>query len=159
MNSGKIGGIPKLKDTMLLVGWISALLIIAGSCWIITQPARSRFLIRAVNRALEQSGDIRRLVERSNSGTTGSLIMGSWFTISLARQASVNAAGNFEEGTKAFVFSFIGDGTFFPCAALVSAGGKVQEFIPLNRHGERVLRQISPGIIRLYTRRIEGAQS
>jgi len=147
MNNEK-SGIPALKSTLLLIAWIAAIMIIAGACWIFTQPVRQRFLVRAVNRVLEQSGDKRRLGEQFNSGPIGSLIMGSWYTLS-------------SEGgqAKAFVFSFIGEGTFFPCAAIVDSEGKVQEFIPLNSHGSRVLKSISPGIIKLYTKRIEGAGS
>ena len=147
MNNEK-SGIPALKSTMLLIAWITAIMIIAGACWIFTQPVRQRFLIRSVNRVLEQSGDKRRLGEQFNSGPIGSLIMGSWYPVTSG-----------EDQTKAFVFSFIGEGTFFPCAAIVDKEGKVQEFIPLNSHGSRVLKSISPGIIKLYTKRIEGAGS
>jgi len=70
---------------------------------------------------------------------------GSWFTMM--------------EGTtvrkKVIVFSFIGDGTFFPCAAVLAPDGTVEEFIPLNSHGEKVLKRITPGILRIYARRIE----
>ena len=148
----KIKGTPKLKDTMLLAGWILAILIIAGSTWAITQPVRNRFLIRAVNRVLEQSGDLRRLESRIPSGYGGSFISGTWYTITLARQSASS-----QSGERAFLFSFIGEGTFFPCAAIVNVDGKVVEFIPLNGHGERIMAQISPGILNLYTRRIEGA--
>jgi hypothetical protein len=176
--------IPQLKDTMILIGWIVALLIIAGTCWMLTEPLRDRFLIRAVNRVLEQSGDARRLGELSHSGASGTLgktaainepvgrsfqssfIIGSWYTMILARQPGGTLNGpsttdikDFSEGTKAFVFSFIGEGSFFPCAAVVLPDGKVKEFIPLSSHGERVLKKTSQGILNLYARRIEGAGS
>ena len=152
--------VPPLKDTMILFGWIASLIIIAGTCWTLTQPLRDRLLIRAVNRVLEQSGDVRALGELSSSSTSGSFIIGSWYTMTLARQPGrVAGTKDFLDGTKAFVFSFIGEGAFFPCAAVMLPNGKVDEFIPLSSHGERILKKISPGILRLYARRIEGAQS
>jgi hypothetical protein len=74
-----------------------------------------------------------------------------------ARQQGISGTSNFSEGTKAFVFSFIVEGTFFPCAAVIDPMGKVQEFIPLNIHGKKILDRISPGILKLYIMRIEGS--
>ena len=136
------------KDTMIFLGWIASILIIAGVFWFFTQPLRNRLMLRAVNRVLIQLGDSRRLAEESSPETGSSLLTGSWFVMTGA------SAG----GSKVVVFSFIGEGTFFPCAAVVSQDGKVREFIPLNSHGEKMLKRISPGILRIYTRRIEGAQ-
>jgi hypothetical protein len=58
--------------------------------------------------------------------------------------------------SRVFVFSFIGEGTFFPCIALIDKDGKVKGFIPLNSHGQRIISRISPEILRIYARRIEG---
>jgi len=144
-----------VRDTLKLFGWIGSILIVGGVCWALTQPVRSRFLMRAVNRVLEQSGDARRLVELS-SGGRGSSMIGSWYTMVKVWQQGTGA-DNFSEGTKVFVFSFIAEGTFFPCAAVIDPLGKVQEFIPLNTHGKKILDRISPGILKLYIRRIEGS--
>ena len=136
-----------IKDAMILFGWIAAMLVIAGVCWVLTQPVRNRFLVRAVNRVLAQSGDSRRLTGPVLSGGRGSLLSGSWF--------AMTGGGS----DRAFVFSFIGDGAFFPCAAIITQDGKVREFVPLNSYGERALKRVSPGILNIYTRRIEGAGS
>ena len=146
------------KDTIIFFAWIISLLLFAGACWMLTQPVRNHFLVLAVNRVLEQSGDTRRLEAQYVPGISGSFSIGTWYTMSLARQAGIYDSKNFSAGTKAFVFSFIGEGAFFPCAAVVSADGKVEEFIPLSSHGERVLKRISPGILRLYAMRIEGVK-
>jgi len=138
-----------LKDTMIFFGWIISILIIAGVCWFLTQPLRNRLMVRAVNRVLAQSGDSRRLTESLYSERRGSLLTGSWFTM-YDRSA---------EGKKVIVFSFIGDGTFFPCAAVMTRDGKLMEFIPLNSHGERILKRTPEGILNIYARRIEGAGS
>ena len=71
--------------------------------------------------------------------------MSSWYTIT-----------GQPDGKKAVVFTFIGEGFFFPCSAVVSSGGKVEEFIPLGSYSKKMLQQVSPGIIGIYVRRIEG---
>jgi len=145
-----------VMDAVKLFGWIVSILVIAGGCWILTQPVRDRYLMRAVNRVLEQYGDSRRLSELA-SGGGGSSIIGSWYIMIKGRQQGILGTDNFVEGTKAFVFTFIAEGTFFPCAAIINPEGKVKEFIPLNIHGKKMLDRISPGILKLYTKRIEGS--
>jgi len=153
--------VPQVKDVLMLVGWIAGLILIAALCWFLTQPVRSRFLRSAVNQVLEDSGDSRRLGEPDSPGMCGSIGMGTWYTMTeLSTKPDGNTGrGEFSEGTKAYIFTFIGEGTFFPCAAVVTPGGKVQEFIPLNSHGVKMLKLISPGILRIYAQRIEGDKS
>jgi len=143
-------------DAVKLFVWIGSILVIAGACWMLTQPVRDRYLMRAVNRVLEQYGDSRRLSELA-SGSGGSSIIGSWYIMIKGRQQGISGTDNFIEGTKAFVFTFIAEGTFFPCAAIVDPMGQVREFIPLNIHGKKILDRISPGILKLYIKRIEGS--
>jgi hypothetical protein len=158
----KISSLSKLLDSVIirdaikLFGWIGSILIAAGVCWMLTQPVRNRYLLRAVNRGLEQYGDSRRVAELS-SGRGGVSLIGSWYTMTKARQQGISGADDFSEGTKAFVFSFIAEGTFFPCVAVIDPEGKVKEFIPLNIHGKKMMDRISPGILKLYIRRIEGS--
>jgi len=148
------------RDTIKLFGWIASILIIAGLCWTLTQSVRNRFLTRAVNRVLEQYGDSRRLAELSSSvGRGGTSLIGSWHTMIKARQQGISNNDDFLDGTTAFVFSFIAEGTIFPCVAVVDPMGKVQEFIPLNTHGKKILDRISPGTLKLYIKRIEGSGS
>jgi len=146
--------VPHVKDAAIFLGWIAGLVLIAGLCWFFTQPVRNVFLQKAVNRVLEQSGDVRRLDAPLLIKSPGPF--GSWFSV--FEPPGRPAAGS-SEGTKAFVFSFIGGGFFFPCAAIVTPEGTVKEFIPLNKYGERMIKQVSPGILRIYARRIEGVQS
>ena len=131
------------KDTLIILAWIASILLIANICWFSTQALRYRLLIKSVNRVLIQSGDSRRIIESRER--RGSLLTGSWFT--MLDETPV--------GKRVLVFSFIVEGTFFPCAAVMTQDGKVEELIPLNSHGEKVLRRISPGILKIYTRRIE----
>jgi len=133
----------KLKDTGILAAWIAGLILIAGLCWFLTQPVRGRYLQVSVNLVLEQAGDSRRL----DSRITPSPGLGSWYSL---------RTGNNGTQEKIFIFPFIAEGTFFPCAAVLDSDGKLTEFIPLNKHGERVMKRISPGILGIYSRRIEG---
>ena len=136
--------IAALKDTAIFAGWIAGLLLIAGLVWFFTQPVRNNIVQNAVNHALEQSGDPRRLQAPLPSGNLASGVsrMGLWYDMG--------------GGYRVFVFAFIAEGTFFPAAAVLAPQGIVQEFIPLNNHAGRMFRRISPQILELYSRRIGG---
>jgi hypothetical protein len=146
------GSMNQAKGTAIFFAWISAILIFAAVFWVLTQPLRTRILVSAVNRVLEQSGDSRRLEEPSSSGGPGFFGMSTWFSMTNLERQTPGDTG------RAVVFSFIGEGTFFPCIAVLNPDGRVEEFIPLNSHGERVIRRISPGILNIYARRIEANQ-
>jgi hypothetical protein len=146
-----------LKEPVILLGWVAAILLIAALCWNFTQPLRNRFLINSINKVFELKGEGRRLRIQPLTRNSGLFVIGTLYNVTLTRQTSASSLSNYSDGQKALVFLFIGDGTFFPCVAMISPGGKVEEFIPLNKHGERIINQLSPGIIKLYTRRIEGA--
>ena len=160
------------RDLVLLLGWIFGLIFVAALCWFFTQPLRNNFLLNAVNRALEQSGDSRRLKELSSATISSGVPVaaeteksgfpgfGVWYSLAEFPEGASRSAetSSGAETSSALVFTFIGGGFFFPCIAVLSPEGKVEEFIALNSHGERLLSQISPGILKLYTRRIEGAK-
>ena len=158
------------KDAAILAGWIAGLILVAGLFWFFTQPVRNRILLSAVNQVLEQSGDSRMLGTPvpTKALRPGVSKVGSWYTMiertqvepPIRRRSGQSAAPEMPDPiARVFVFAFIGEGTFFPCAALVNLDGKTEGFIPLNKHGERMLNRVSPKIIELYTRRIEGAES
>jgi len=133
------------REATIFIAWIATLLVLAGIFWAFTLPARNNLLVKSVNRALEESGDSRRLETLSNNERTVSFGMSARFAVK-----------NTPEQQSAVVFTLIGEGTFFPCVALLNQDGKVAEFIPLNRHGERVMRRISPGLLKIFSGRIEG---
>ncbi|MDR0498071.1 MAG: hypothetical protein LBH42_10690 [Treponema sp.] len=155
MSTGSdIGGKHSVKDTAIFLGWIAAMILMGASCWILSQPFRTRSLVKAVNHVLEQSGDSRKLAIQSSSSAY--FVTGTLFAMAEGRLSS-SAAPSRQSGheAKVFIFSFIGDGTFFPCAAVMSPDGKVEEFIPLNSHGERIIKHLPPGLLNVYARRIE----
>ena len=143
--------IPKLKDAAIFIGWIGGLILIAGLAWFFTQPLRSRLLHRAVNRALEQSDNSFRLGEPVSPRLTRAGL-GSSFSM-----ADISGRRSFF-GSRVFVFTFVGEGFFFPCAAVLGPDGRVQEFIPLTSYGRRMMSRTSPEILRIHARRIEGAE-
>jgi hypothetical protein len=136
--------IPQFKDTAILCGWIGGLILIGCLCWFLTGSLRGDLLRNSVNRVLVQAGDARRL----EAPITASAIkpslgrIGTWFSMN--------------EGYRALVFTLIADGVFLPCVAIVDPLGKLEELIPLSPGGLKLLGRVSPGIIKLYTSRIEG---
>jgi hypothetical protein len=143
--------IPKLKDTAIFVGWIAGIVLIAALCWFLTQNLRSQFLLRSVNRALSQVegpkrfGELRAPIPVKDLGKDASRI-GSWFSL------------KDREGYKVLVFSLISGGNFLPCAAVINAGDKVEGIVPLNSHAAKFLEKVPPGVLEVYTSRIEGAK-
>jgi hypothetical protein len=134
-----------LKDTLIFAAWISGLLLIGGLSWFLTRPIRTNFLQESINRVLIRIGDYRRVEAPLNPSrrTLGSSPMGQWFRLK-DRKGSL------------LFFICIADGTLLPCAAILNGEGKVEEIIPLSSRGERTFSYVSPGIIKLYIKRIEG---
>jgi hypothetical protein len=130
-----------------LIGWIGGLLLIGGLCWFLSMPVRSRRLMRAVNQVLAGNGDPRRLdaVIPLPELAPEALRAGTWYNMAFSR-----------EGSRAVVFTFLGEGRFFPCAAEVNQEGKVEELIPLSGEGKRIFGELSPGSVQFYITRIEG---
>jgi len=142
--------VPHLKDTFIFIAWISGLLLIGGFSWFLTRPIRANLLQDSINRVLIRAGDSRRLEAplappRRTVGSSPPI--GHWFSLKVRE-------GALQE--RLFFFTLIADGTFLPCAAFVNSEGKVKEIMPLSSQGERALSLISPGILKLYIRRIEG---
>ena len=141
--------IPRLKDSSIFFVWILGLLLFSGLFWHLTGSVRSSFLKDSINRIFIRSGDERRLEAPVISGTkrpraSGPLsIQGYWYTLE-------------REENRLLFFILISNGNFIPCAAIVNPLGKVDDIISLSSRGKRTLDNIPPGIIRLYTRRIEG---
>jgi len=145
---------PRLKDTAILLGWIAGLVLLAGLLWFLTQPYRNQAFLKAINQVLEESGDARRFLEPLSPGIAGAFGVGAWYTVTggEARPGSAAPSGGF----RAYVFTFFGEGSFFPCAAIVNPEGKIVEFVPLNSHGKRMIKMISSGVLKIYEQRIEG---
>jgi hypothetical protein len=149
---------PRTRNTMILAGWIAALILVAGVAWFLTQPLRSSLMLTAVNQVLAQAGDERRLQGPLASAVidTNSPRIGFWYTMT--------------DGARAFVFLFIADGTFFPALAVLTQSPLAPEaapfalpppmvqFVPLSNHGARALERVCYTVLEIYGRRILGGQ-
>ena len=129
-----------LKDSMIILGWVVGLILLSFLFWYFAQPVKNRFLISSVNQILQQSGDPRRLSEPITRGNIRTSGFGSLY--------------NFSDNKKVLIFTFIGEGTFFPCAAVMDADGRIEEIFPLGRHSARMFQRVSPEILNIYTMRI-----
>ena len=134
-----------LKDILIFIAWIGVIVLIGGLSWYLTRSLRADFLKNSINQALINMEDSRRLEAPIIPGNRRIFVFSSGYWFSLAGEED-----NF------LFFTLIADGTFLPCAAIMSPDGKVKEIISLSSRGERILSHVSPGIIRLYIRRIEG---
>ncbi|MDR2617535.1 MAG: hypothetical protein LBC62_01580 [Treponema sp.] len=150
----KEGGsfMPRIKDSAIFTAWIAGLCLAGILCWFLTQEIRANFLMRSVNRALAQialDGQPlslgKPLAFRDLPPETTR--MGTWYTL------------EDPEGQKGLVFTIIADGSFLPCLAVVSPEGPVERIVPLNRHSEKLLDRVSPGVLGIYIRRIEGGSA
>jgi hypothetical protein len=140
---------PKFRDFAVFTGWIAGILLLGSLCWFLTRSPRADFLMRSVNRSLREGGYSvavgRPLTQRELEPEAAR--MGQWFF----------QAGEEEQYRRVLVFTMIDGGVFFPCAALVN-GGTVEEIVPLSRYAGKFLTRVSPGVINLYKRRIEGSR-
>ena len=136
----------RFKDVLIFCAWIASMLLIISLCWFLTRSLRVNLLQSSVNRVFIENGDTRRILRPDPRDTSVQLPSqigkGMWFSMN--------------DGNRVLVFSLIADGIFIPCAAIVDNEGKLQELIPLTSSGNKMLNRISPGIINLYARRIEG---
>jgi hypothetical protein len=153
--SSRKPGAPAFKDSLLFSLWIGAIFLAAFLCWFLTQSLRADIMKNAVNRNLsERTGSDRtgsdrnpapRLEKFIPSGEleSGVFRMGYWFTI------------KDRENSKALVFALAIDGTFLPCLAIVT-DKKVEAILPLGTHSKELFGRLTPGVLRIYIRRIEG---
>ncbi|MDR3167535.1 MAG: hypothetical protein LBT93_06290 [Treponema sp.] len=139
-----------MRERALFFGWIGGLLLLGGLLWFFTQPVRLRITGVAVNRILSSREYPRRLGDPLPRGQLhrNLISLGSWYTLENTRNRS--PAG------RALVFSLTAEGSQAPCVAIISPEGRVEDLIPLNPHGEWILKGLSQGTMGLYIRRIEG---
>jgi hypothetical protein len=133
-----------LKDRAIFCGWIAALLLAGGLVWVLTSGARERVLLKAINRALIQYEDPRRLGAPLPSPKIPGKMppLGSWFSLSPG-------------SGRLFVFGLFREGMLLPCGALVSEEGRVEEVLPLSGGARQIFDRIPEGVFLPYIRRIE----
>ena len=133
-----------LKDKALLTAWVAGILLIISLIWIFSQPLQSRYLMRTVNSVLINNNDDRRLISPIPRMTDNANLLGYWYSMNNSQD-------------KMFVFVVFQDGILIPLGAVISAGGNVNEIIPLSAHAAQVFDSIPKSILQVYIKRIETA--
>ncbi|AEF85613.1 hypothetical protein TREPR_1748 [Treponema primitia ZAS-2] len=143
----------KLKEAGIFLGWLAGLFLIGGLTWFLTQPVRTRFVIRNINRSILAAGESRELegplafggkLKRWKAGKLSQI--GSWYTL--------------EDGKgSAAVFSFMSGGILAPFVVLISPQGELGPPIPLGAHSARLLERLPPGELQTHIRRIEAGEA
>jgi hypothetical protein len=132
----------ELKDRAILAGWIGGLILTGLLVWTVTVSLRGRFLMRAVNRILEEENVSYRLAPAVGGRRGVGGLMGNWYTLA-------EGEGSF------FVFTLFTEGITVPCGALISPAGMVEELIPLSGHGAELFSRLPQSIFEAHIRRIE----
>ena len=137
-----------IKNKAIVFAWITGLLVLIATLWILTQPLQRYYLLRTVNSVMIASGDPRRIIEYTgrNEGITG--LFGYWFSM-------FNSESNFTG--QMFIFPVFQDGILVPFGAVVADNGRVDDLIPLSAHAVEVMDKIPQSILQVYVTRIETA--
>jgi hypothetical protein len=137
---------PKVKDRLILLGWIAGLLLAASLVWSLTFPYRAASLMRTVNKVLDAAGDARITLAPLPGRFAKPSPMGVWYSI---------------HGTDSlfFVFAVMNEGILVPCGVEINKDGKAADIVPLGNYARQVIGRIPRGVIQVYLRRIESAAS
>jgi len=131
-----------LKDRAILFGWITGLLVIIASIWILTQPLQANNLLRTINNVFISSSDSRRVSRYEGKSRERPGLLGYWYSM-------------YNSMDKFFVFTVFQDGILVPLGAIVSANGVVEEIIPLSVHAIQTFDSMPRSILQIYVTRIE----
>jgi len=138
----------ELKDRSLFAGWIIGAILIGALAWILCRPLLSSYLMRSVNQSINQSvasaGEPIRLTSDQKFPQPKQSPLGVWYSISGSSDLF-------------FVFTVFQDGILGVFGARVTPENAVAEIIPLSGHARQIFPRLSPGIIKMYSRRIESA--
>jgi hypothetical protein len=134
----------KLREWAIFGGWICGLVLLGGILWFLTKPIRTYSLMRSVNRVLILREDPRRLeAPLPDPRHPGSSVpLGCWYSLE-------------KSGDLFFVFTLMRDGPMALCGVQVSPEGKAGAILPLSGHAEQIVKDMPPGMLQLYIRRIE----
>ncbi|MCL2271619.1 MAG: hypothetical protein FWC19_02285 [Treponema sp.] len=130
------------KEKLILLGWITALLLLISLIFISSNGLQRKQLMRTVNNVFYYRDDSRRVTEYTLKNTVKSGIMGYWFSINNSTD-------------KIFVFTVFQDGILLPLGAVVSHNGEVREIIPMSEHALSVFKNIPDNILQIYIKKIE----
>jgi len=114
------------------------------------RPLLSSYLMRSVNQSLNQSmagaGETALLASSQKFPQPKHSPLGVWYSVS-----------DSDSGGLFFVFTIFQDGILGVFGARLSLDNSITEIIPISRHARQIYPRLSPGVIKMYTRRIESA--
>jgi len=134
--------LPELKDRAIAIGWIAGLIIIGSLAWILCRPLLSTYLQRSVNLSMTAAGVNLRITALNSPQPVKYAPMGMWY--------SINGSPDLF-----FVFPVFQDGIMSVLGARLTPGHTVSDIIPVSAHARKIFNRLSPGLIKLHTRRIE----
>jgi hypothetical protein len=142
-----------LKNGAICAAWIAGIFLAGWLLWFFTGNLRDQGLMRQANRVLAARGENFQLTgirpprkRRIPLGTE--FVMESWIAVD-------PAAADTALEEIFLVFPLVSGGASFSCGAVINTHGRVERYIPLGFHGEQVFERLAPGILDVYTRRIE----
>ena len=134
----------ELKDRSLFAGWIAGVVLIGALAWVLCRPLLSSYLMRSVNQSMIAAGETVRVTPSQKFPQPKQSPLGVWYPI-------------FGSDDRFFVFTIFQDGILGVFGARVTPENAVTEVIPISGHARQIFPRLSPGIIKLYSRRIESA--
>ena len=155
MSSERNNFLSGIKDKLLFTAWIAILVFATVLIWTLTKPLLTSYMLRSVNQSLVAYNMPYKL----SAGKAADFIINSppGFLFPVE-----NSSDNF------FVFTMFSDGVMSLCGAYLSRDDSVfmaqekpaffvREIIPISAHSVNIFTKISPGIIKMYTRKINNA--
>lgn len=132
----------KAGDKGMTLLWCGIFSLMLFLLFLLSGGLRTRLLETEVNRVLAQNGSSRSLGAPIMPWRMDGAAMqlGSWWTMR-------------ESENLAVVFPVVRDGIYTPFLGIIAANGTV-EFVPLSRNAEALYKRLSPGIMDVYSRRL-----
>jgi hypothetical protein len=133
----------RFNEPSIFAIWMAALVLAGALLWGLTGSLRNNIMANTINKVLDETGEERRVVAAiSTWHIPGNVTqLGTWYTMTSQENA--------------VLFSFIVDGIFSPCLAIISNDGKLASLIPLTLNADRAVLRMNPGYLRIWIDRIE----
>jgi hypothetical protein len=135
--------IRNLSETSIFAIWMVMFVLTGVLLWGLTGNLRNDITARTINKILDEEGEERKIVAAiSTWHIPGNVTQfGTWYTMTSQENA--------------VLFSFIVDGIFSPCLAIIDNDGSLSALIPLTVNADRAVSRMNPGYLRIWIDRIE----
>ncbi|MDR3356104.1 MAG: hypothetical protein LBO04_02840 [Spirochaetaceae bacterium] len=135
--------IKSFNETSIFAIWMAGFMLAGAFLWGLTANLRNDITAKTINRILDETEEERRLVAAiSTWHIPGNVTQfGTWYVMTSHENA--------------VLFSFIMEGIFVPCLAIVGNGGDLSALIPLTVNADRAVSRMNPGYLRIWIDRIK----